>query len=641
MKRSLRSVSLVLALAVLLASAAIAVGAQKPAYIKKSLDAYIYSLDKKDTIACLFFDALPNEPYIDAVDFLKNAYVFDYTVSAQGGKITVANEVGKMVCDPSTDAVWFDDFYSFVFFGANVEGTSLECDYLDWVEDRRSSDDVDATLDLSKYGFDIVAVDGRIYFPLTLISDIFIDSYNAAVYANGNIYFVHALDDENYFDSSESYNVQTRDARIVDYTYRTLCFMFDTFYGAPGNALLAKSIAAKGFDRTLDEYDEATRLAKSLLLSTDLTDYFAGLIILYPYLDDGGHTYLLYEPFTALSLYPDSEFAKKLTAILGSNGALSPRDAAVVRVIEDYNASFDRDAPIFDAWNKADLDFVDSWDDDGEMLFRKGETALFVFDSFENGVVDAFNRSLEWAKENGIKNFVLDISTNSGGSTSVLEYLLTIILAGKTHSALSETTTLETVTGVEYTTVNRVDLNRDGSFDEKDDKVGYDFNFAILTSHMSFSCANGLPMLAKENGVAILGERSGGGSCIITEPFVGASHYITMSSNLKYVVKSGADFDLGAALDFDLTRTDSNGSVDYSALFDLNLIGALLRNFYDHAGDANGDGKVNAKDVVAAMKFIVGIVPAAFNKKLADFNGDDVVNARDVVAIMKVIVAIR
>ena len=57
------------------------------------------------------------------------------------------------------------------------------------------------------------------------------------------------------------------------------------------------------------------------------------------------------------------------------------------------------------------------------------------------------------------------------------------------------------------------------------------------------------------------------------------------------------------------------------------------------AGDVNGDGSLNAKDVVAIMKFLVGKTPDKWNESAADYNGDGSVNAKDVVKLMKDIVA--
>lgn len=56
------------------------------------------------------------------------------------------------------------------------------------------------------------------------------------------------------------------------------------------------------------------------------------------------------------------------------------------------------------------------------------------------------------------------------------------------------------------------------------------------------------------------------------------------------------------------------------------------------AGDVNGDGKFNAKDVSALMTFLVGSAPAAFVASAADVDGDGKVNSKDVTVLMKFLV---
>lgn len=56
---------------------------------------------------------------------------------------------------------------------------------------------------------------------------------------------------------------------------------------------------------------------------------------------------------------------------------------------------------------------------------------------------------------------------------------------------------------------------------------------------------------------------------------------------------------------------------------------------YAIMGDANGDGVVNAKDVTAAMRHILGRRSGAINESQADFDRDGKVSARDISALMK------
>lgn len=54
------------------------------------------------------------------------------------------------------------------------------------------------------------------------------------------------------------------------------------------------------------------------------------------------------------------------------------------------------------------------------------------------------------------------------------------------------------------------------------------------------------------------------------------------------------------------------------------------------AGDVNADGKTDAKDALAVLKFSVGkAIPTLVQKQLADVNGDTVINAKDALEILK------
>ena len=58
---------------------------------------------------------------------------------------------------------------------------------------------------------------------------------------------------------------------------------------------------------------------------------------------------------------------------------------------------------------------------------------------------------------------------------------------------------------------------------------------------------------------------------------------------------------------------------------------------YDIMGDANGDGKVNASDVLAAMRHIIKKNPNV-NESQLDFDRDGKVTAKDVRALMKALI---
>ena len=59
----------------------------------------------------------------------------------------------------------------------------------------------------------------------------------------------------------------------------------------------------------------------------------------------------------------------------------------------------------------------------------------------------------------------------------------------------------------------------------------------------------------------------------------------------------------------------------------------------EEKGDANGDGTVNAADIVEVVNCIMGSPSEKFNATAADVNGDGTVNAADIVLIVNQIMS--
>ena len=55
----------------------------------------------------------------------------------------------------------------------------------------------------------------------------------------------------------------------------------------------------------------------------------------------------------------------------------------------------------------------------------------------------------------------------------------------------------------------------DGVFDEKDRDARFDFHYGILTTRQAFSCGNLFPIVMREEGAAVIGEKTSGGSCCV------------------------------------------------------------------------------------------------------------------------------
>ena len=178
-----------------------------------------------------------------------------------------------------------------------------------------------------------------------------------------------------------------------------------------------------------------------------------------------------------------------------------------------------------------------------------GQTAMFYFDSFifgsteqvfdNNGQIkddawyyDSFlsiSRLFNNLKaRGGVRNVILDISTNGGGVLGVLMKVLALISIDNTSNLFYFEASNQQY-GIAST---RVDVDDNGVYD-LDDCFGDDFNIYLLTSDCSFSCGNALPCLAQIEGTAkIIGQKSGGGECAVGMHYLPNGEYVYHSSSL-------------------------------------------------------------------------------------------------------------
>ena len=287
-------------------------------------------------------------------------------------------------------------------------------------------------------------------------------------------------------------------------------------------------------------------------------------------------------------------------------------------------------------------DLVQAWDDKSKAkLYVTGDTAVFAFDSFVNEAVYHFKWSLDYAKEKGVKRFVTDLSCNSGGNAAVVMYIMAMITNKNEDSYTASYRKMQTLTGNLTRVDHDLDLNLDGVINDLDKSVYYDFEYAFITSNISYSCGNLLPCLAKDAGFPILGERSGGGACSLLIAYTPETFFYTMSSYNKFITKDNKDVDSGAALDYDLTKQASDGSgTDYTGLYDAAAYSTLIDEFYAKGsylyGDVNYNGEIDIDDASLIQKAGIDLAKLTDTQRaLADVNGDGRVSILDVTCVQK------
>ena len=557
---------------------------------KKEIPTYIYSMDEQTATECLFLDSLPLVPYMEPDAYFDHIFTIDCTTEKQpDGTYVMKNDNGSMTVDPNADTVLFPNYDTLIKNDTNKTGTEFDVTYAEDLGQTAEGGEKPVTFDLAKYGIDIIEADGKVYLPLSVLNDFSAVTYNAAVYIEDSLYYFHCMDMETepYYDRQPLYEQTERTPEMADFTYRDLCFLMDHFYGRPLKAPVSKVLEESDFDTALDSISDQSRRAKELLKSTNKKDFFVGMGMLNGIFNDGGHTFLNVDPASQAEFYSGAPLLSEFY-----NATFDPQNMDEQNAVDNTDAV---GADIEDAKNDAKVEktvayekygAVKAWEDDGAALYVQGDTAVFAFDSFMNPIVDAFKWSLDYAKEHNVKNFVIDLSTNSGGSSDVLEYMFAMMTNAKEQDAASQLDTISIVTGTLWHNNTSMDLDLNGVIDDADKKVSYDFNYCILTTRASFSCGNLLPFLANEAGICVIGNQTGGGACMAMQFSMADGHFGVISGPVKLTSASGRDIDKGA-----VPNCTFSGGIDQ--LYDISAIGSLTEQYYQgtlHA--AKGESSV-------------------------------------------------
>jgi len=485
-----------------------------------------------------FYDAMPDVAYISAADFQSIVLPGSVmTVTHTGvGEYTLANADATAVVNIGTDVFVTDQFDAFTNqMGLLQPGmANVYYDGMPYVRFKSvtySPAKVTTYLDLGSYGIDLHA-DGKgaVYFPFATLADLYSDLfYHHAGFNGEKVVANTSVNEVSLAEIDPDYNAPLlarteRPADLVDFNYKELCFAMDHFYGFPGRVQYNEALKTKGLDRTLEEDIECGPTIKKLLLSDKLSDYMVGMLgLLGVYFD--GHTSM---DITGNAMkrgdtekYADlyQEYRASVAAHEDVTGFAMSSLGSMMAMIAD---------------NQAVSSLRPKSYGEGVTYVKKGDTAVCVFDSFNDLNEEAWNNyyegkgpmpTLENTEEDDmvifldalqkaaadpeVKNLIIDISANGGGSADVVVAMTSLIL-GKSYISQENTLTGQHAM-VEY----EVDRNFNGVFDEADADVHYDLNFAVLTSGMSFSCGNLFPSILQDGGVPVMGATSGGGACAI------------------------------------------------------------------------------------------------------------------------------
>ncbi|MBP3269822.1 MAG: hypothetical protein J6L98_03990 [Bacteroidales bacterium] len=571
----------------------------------------VYKVIPDAQVTLRFYDALPEVPYISVADFQSIVLPGStMTVSHTGvGEYTLANADASAVVNINNDVFVSEDFEAFTNqMGLLQPGmANVYYDGMPFVRYKGvtyTPSTVTTTLDMGKYGIDIHA-DGKgaVYFPFATLADMYTDLFYHHTGFNGEKVVVNtSVNEVSLAEIDSTYNEPllsktVRSESMAAFNYKELCFAMDHFYGYPGRIKYNAQLKAKGLDKVLEEDLANGPEIKKLLLSTSMGDYFTGMMGLFAIYFDGHTSMEILSPAIGedREKYKEvlEDFTRSQMAHMGLQGLIMEAVAPMMSMIQT-SMVVAKQRP--EAYGK------------GVTYFKKGNTAVCVFDSFnsrnekawkeyyagtgpmptiENAPGDDMVIFLDALKKADadpeVKNLIIDITANGGGSADIVMAMTSLILD---KSYISQDNAL---TGQRAIVEYEVDRNFDGVFDDKDKDVHYDLNFAVLTSGMSFSCGNLFPSMLKDNGVPVMGETSGGGSCAIQAMCTADGFCFQISSfRARLNTLAGENIDEGitpdlpiptSATQVEVSEEEAVPAMDFSKYFDVDYLTKLLSEY--------------------------------------------------------------
>lgn len=548
-------------------------------YVERLVPVMDPNNNPQGSVILRFYDDMPSVAYVSISNFQSIMYP-GTTVQVSktaDNQYALTSPCGTATVDTEKDIFESDDYEAFTnMMGMVQPGMPNTCfdalPIIRWKSLEKTPQSVHVALDYGKFGIDLRADDNDVYFPFATIADLYVDTYMHLADFNGQTVMVapngaYSLTSGYPQDFIAPILQETRTADMADYAYKNLCFTLTNFFGYPGRTLLEnKGLKEKGLDQALQDYGQAGQMTRELLKSQNMYEFIAGTATLGSLLDDGGHT--VTDVTRTSRIDYESTFWSEMYQIVNDKlyefDGYCPEYQEVMAVADERfdirsvlqekrvakmgeGVKYYKEGETAYCWFESFL-----CDDSGWRKFYRGEAPRPTVDDYPDDWLIALVDALEKAENDPeVKNFVLDISTNGGGSSDVVMFI-TSIFCNKAEFPYENT-----LTGQQMKCTFEVDRNLDGKFDEKDAEVEYHLNFALLVSPYSFSCGNFLPALLKDYGIPLIGKRTGGGSCcVLFNPSADGFGYRYSTHRERLTGTKGQNIDQGIEPDYELDTDD-------------------------------------------------------------------------------------
>ena len=546
---------------------------------------FMGTLDSEDTLTTWVFAEQEDVPWISVKEYVGLIFADPHADHTWDGDTLKITSHGTDLClDLKDQTVSCADMNRFI--GPNA-ANALPNGVVDKVEMlaikpsvKNESTRAEAhgyTVSLKDYGMEMIRNDDDVLMPFAIAqASIAAPARRATLAYNGDDYFDIVECIESIYGSEQFTLAPNPYANMwysgsfagrselseayAEYNYASMCMLLDLTFGHKEE---------KGIE-TFDSFLEQAGL-KEAFMSTDPKDDVEPLTQMFTYIFDSGHD------------------GKVLTrSIIGSDGAIQKADLVqsilslfgfetlgdvgkILNPLMDIAMKFFPIAGQSELKSKFGPDVLKLLEDMQRMQHLKplsygtervdivGDTAVIYFEGFWEDLarkqsfytklptsedIKTSTYALFWyafdkiEKDGNVKNVVIDLSNNGGGSVAALIGVLGFL----SPDGEAKITYQDMVNGEYRTEWYHVDTNLDGNFDDNDG-YGGQYNFYIMTTGKSYSCGNALPYFAQQSGLAtIIGEQPGGGDCAVGTYVDAYAHVGRISGFLKLGTMDGDTF---------------------------------------------------------------------------------------------------
>ncbi|QJG67037.1 S41 family peptidase [Mycoplasma phocoenae] len=419
------------------------------------------------------------------------------------------------------------------------------------------------TIDLNEYNYNIYDNNNSIFIPFSIFNLLFVSQNYCNFYFNGSEivfnYFVIDKDtDTKNYDKTKGKSKKNKTPTINERleTYNFLCLLFDNFYGIKSKFL--KSNNSKNFN----DFFTKTFL-KEKIISTDIyQNAEAYQKFIYSFINEM-HTMI------ASSSYYDSERFDPYS--IGDSSRLKKFYVKQQEIKKIRSSKIDSESTFFKIYKDTAFIYLNSFEvGTTEQLKRKDS---WKFDSYE-----LMDKAFKEIKNNkNVKNIMLDLSLNSGGTIAGMEKVLGFLTNKNITFRIFETG-IDKLFEYDF----KIDTNKDFVYDEKD---GYSkFNWYVLSDLSTYSAANLFVNVVKQNKLAtVLGNKTGGGMFSVLPVVLPDGTSLTMSSNLSWTAADNNAIDSLDDVSWIEDGIEPDVNVNYMAYMNYDVMRQYMIN--KNAGD--------------------------------------------------------